>query len=148
IKRHDDAAVQLLYSIAKLIFEGEIVADKDKDDALEEIYTESYNQLTMAKGLLAEDVSNDTARKRTIDCLDSGIKFINDFKKKHKISPYSSDKIIQPTARVQRINRDWRFVDSYHEEKDKDMDWNKCFELAKEKGLFKKYTKIDSAKAA
>ncbi|KAI8062970.1 hypothetical protein BDF21DRAFT_324596, partial [Thamnidium elegans] len=72
-KRHDDAAVQLLYSIAKLIFEGEIVADKDKDDALEEIYTESYNQLTMAKGLLAEDVSNDTARKRTIDCLDSGI---------------------------------------------------------------------------
>lgn len=36
IKRHDDATVQLLYGIAKRIFEGEIAADKDKDDALEE----------------------------------------------------------------------------------------------------------------
>lgn len=28
------------------------------------------------------------------------------------------------------------------------MDWNKCFELTKEKRLFEKYTKMDSAKAA
>lgn len=151
IKRHDDATVQLLYSIAKRIFEGELAADKDKDDALEEVCTESYNQLTMAKRLLAEDVSDDAARKRTIDCLDDGIKFINDFKKKHKISPYSSaanEPTASSIARIQKINPDWQFVDSYREEKGKDMDWNKCFELAKEKGLFKKYTKMDSAKAA
>lgn len=106
----------------------------------------------MAKRLLAEDVSDVTARERTIDCLNSGIKFINDFKKKHKLSPYSSGAANEPTAssvaRVRRTNRDWQFVDSYREEKGKDMDWNKCFELAKEKGLFKKYTKMDSAKAA
>lgn len=79
IKRHDDATVQLLYSIAKRIFEGEVAADEDKDDALEEICTESYNQLTMAKKLLIEDIPDDAARKGTIDCLDSGINFINDF---------------------------------------------------------------------
>lgn len=66
IKRHDDAIVQLLYSIAKRIFEGELAADKDKDDALEEVCTESYNQLTMAKSLLAEDLSVDAACKRTM----------------------------------------------------------------------------------
>ncbi|KAI8083245.1 uncharacterized protein B0P05DRAFT_536668 [Gilbertella persicaria] len=152
IKRHDDATVQLLYSIAKRIFEGELDADKDKDDALEEVCNESYNQLAMAKRLLAEDVSDEAARKRTIDCLDSGIKFINDFKKKHKLGPYSPDVANEPTAssvvRVQKINPDWQFVDSYRKEKGKDMDWKKCFELAKEKGLFKKYTKMDSAKAA
>ncbi|KAI8083221.1 uncharacterized protein B0P05DRAFT_536564 [Gilbertella persicaria] len=152
IKRHDDATVQFLYSITKRIFEGELAADKNKNDALEEVCDESYNQLTMAKRLLAEDVSDDAARKRTIDCLDNGIKFINDFKKKHKLGPYSSDATNEPTAssvvHVQKINPDWQFVDSYREEKGKDMDWSKCFELAKEKGLFKKYTKMDSAKAA
>lgn len=111
IKRYDDVTVQLLYSTAKRIFEGETTADKDKDDALEEVCAESYNQLNIAKRLLAEDVSDDTARERTIDCLDSGIKFINDFKKKHKLSPYSSDATNEPTAssvaRVQKINRDW-----------------------------------------
>ena len=147
IKRHDDATVKLLYSIAKHIFKGELAADQDKDDALEKVCTESYNQLTVAKRLLAEDVSDDAARKRTIDCLDNGIKFINDFKKKHKINPYSSA-ANEPTARIQKINPDWQFVDSYREEKSKNMDWNKCFELAKEKGLFRKYTKMDSAKSA
>lgn len=33
IKRHDDPTVQLLYSTAKRIFEGEIAAGKGKDDA-------------------------------------------------------------------------------------------------------------------
>ena len=28
------------------------------------------------------------------------------------------------------------------------MNWNKCFELAKQKGLFKKYSKVESVKAA
>ncbi|KAI7894945.1 uncharacterized protein EV154DRAFT_387963, partial [Mucor mucedo] len=45
IKRNDDATVQLLYSIAKRVFEGELATDKDKDDALEEVCAESYNQL-------------------------------------------------------------------------------------------------------
>ncbi|KAI7853909.1 hypothetical protein BDC45DRAFT_441364, partial [Circinella umbellata] len=151
IKRHDDATVQLLYNIAKHIFEGELAADQDKDDALEKVCTESYDQLAMAKRLLAEDVSDDAARKRTIDCLDNGIKYINDFKKKHKISPYPSaanEPTASSAARIKKINPDWQFVDSYREEKAKRMDWKKCFELAKEKGLFKKYTKVHSAKTA
>lgn len=97
----------------------------------------------MAKKLLIEDTPDDAARKRTIDCLDSGINFINDFKKKHKISPSSS-----ATNEPKKVNPDWQFVDSHRGKKGKDMDWNKCFELGKEKGLFKKYTKMDSAKAA
>lgn len=83
IKRHDDATVQLLYNVAKRIFEGELAAEKDKDDAFEEVCNEKYNQLSMAKRILAEDVSDDAARKRTIDCLDNGIKSINYLKKKH-----------------------------------------------------------------
>lgn len=146
IKRNDYATVQLLYGIAKRIFEGELAAGRNKDDALEEVCTESYNQLTMAKELLTEDVSDDAARKRTIACLDNGIKFINGFKKKHKISP-ANEPTASSVARVQ-LNPDWQFINSYREEKDKDMDWNNCFKLGKEKGLFKRYTKMESAKAA
>lgn len=50
------------------------------------------------------------------DCLDSGIKFINDFKKRNTTSALrSSDAVIQLTARVQKINHDWQCVDSYRE---------------------------------
>lgn len=80
IKRHDDATVQFLYSVAKRICEGELAAEKDKDDVFEEVCNEKYNQFT--KRLLAEDASDDAARKRTIDYHDNGITFINDFKKK------------------------------------------------------------------
>ncbi|KAG0182594.1 hypothetical protein DFQ28_002765 [Apophysomyces sp. BC1034] len=100
----------------------------------------------MAKQTLMEDIQDEISRKRTIDCLDYGMQFIDELRRTHKISPSSADATLQPTAKSvarvhgQRVNRDWQIVDAYREEKGKDMDWNKW--------LFKNYTKMDSAKAA
>ncbi|KAI9274367.1 hypothetical protein BDA99DRAFT_431648 [Phascolomyces articulosus] len=82
------------------------------------------------------------------------MQFIDEFRKTHKTSLSSRSAPLQPADRTvdrvhdKQVNCDWQFVDAYREEKGKDMDWNTCFELGKEKGLFKKYSKVHSEKSA
>ncbi|KAG0182697.1 hypothetical protein DFQ29_002827 [Apophysomyces sp. BC1021] len=146
MKKRDDETIQLLYSIAKRVFEDEITLDEAKRGTLKDVCTHAYNQLNMARQTLIEDVPEEASRKRTIECLDDGMIFIEELRTKYRIS--SSPTEITTATTSEQGNQNWQFIDAYRNENGTDMDWNQCFEAGKQKGLFKKYAKYQSVKSA
>ena len=166
MKRRDDATIQLLFKYAKDIFNGDIGNFNSILDAFDTTCNQFHRQLIKAKQTLTEDINHTKSRKRTAQVLEDGILFVNKMRKKHSLSQEpsatssssstTSSTISSTTSStdfdslpvVQHKSSSWLFVDVWRKHTGDEMDWELCFKIGNDLGLFDKYKSKASLKAA
>ncbi|KAI9270339.1 hypothetical protein BDA99DRAFT_534448 [Phascolomyces articulosus] len=160
--RRDDPKIQLLFKYVKDIFNGDIGKLDNILHAFDTVSNQFHRQLIKAKQTLAEDINNKESRKRTAQVFEDGVLFVNEMRKKHSLSPgpstaLSSSSTTSSTASstnfdllpiVQHKSSSWSFVDLWIKHSDDGMDWELCFKIGKDLGLFDEYKSKAGLKAA
>ncbi|ORX42602.1 hypothetical protein DM01DRAFT_1330070 [Hesseltinella vesiculosa] len=158
IAAKDDPTIQLLYGIAKRVFGDEAAKEDARHDAISNICSKATSQFNLAMSLLAEDVPDARAQKRTRDCLNDGLELMDKLHTKYANVPSSSTTNDstrfqnttneQPEPPLPSGNNDWQFVDNYRSQHGTKMDWVGCYQAGKAVGFFSKYTSMKSVQAA
>lgn len=139
----DDKTIIMLYELAKKVFGDQV--EQDAANSLKNVYNELNKRCNTAKQFLLEDVQDMESRKRTLDCLDQALLYIDThLPKKHNSIANSSSSMDQDDPNK---NKDWTFVER-HQQNHGALDWKAIFEIGKQKGLFNNYGTWKSVKAA
>lgn len=158
ISRQDDGTVQKLYKIAHRIFGKEAASEEVETCAIDNITTQAITHMQTAKTMLIDDVLDEAARKRTVDCLDRGMEEIEELRARSKIPKTTAPPAQHNTALATALdtsnasdintNAEWDFIDNYRKEKGTSMKWKECYQAGTNQGMFKSYEKWQTLKAA
>ncbi|KAI9496822.1 hypothetical protein BDB00DRAFT_757759, partial [Zychaea mexicana] len=74
----DNPTIKLLYRVAKQIFKDEAAKEDVREDANDIICSKAVSQSIQVLSVLVKDVSELQAHKRTKDCLQDGLKLIEE----------------------------------------------------------------------
>ncbi|KAI8081075.1 hypothetical protein BDF21DRAFT_339039 [Thamnidium elegans] len=147
----DDPTIQLLFALAEDIQEYE-----NSLLIMKQVCNQANHQFFKAKKRLMEDVKNPNCRKRTIRCLDDGIVYVNEICEKHNITLEPTDSVDSSSSSSTPIclihapkneNKDWAYVDAFRKHYGDKIDWEACFNIGKEIGLFNTYSNFKSTKS-
>ncbi|KAG1167903.1 hypothetical protein G6F70_009384 [Rhizopus microsporus] len=73
----DDKTIIMLYELAKKVFGDQIQEEQYAANSVKSVYNELNKQCSTAKQFLLEDVQDVESRKRTLDCLDQALLYID-----------------------------------------------------------------------
>ncbi|KAG1136485.1 hypothetical protein G6F37_011987 [Rhizopus arrhizus] len=163
MEHKEDPTIQQLFALAKDIFGNDIQEYENLSVVLQQVCNQARSQFSKANKRLLEDVEDPEARKRTARCLDDGILYVNEICRKNHIAikplttslESSSEASTSSSTPSQDLlpaseheNPDWAFIDSARKHMKNKMDWETCFQIGKDIGLFTKYSTPKSAKSA
>lgn len=150
MQNRQDLTIQKLFSLAKGIFGNEIDEYENLLVVLEEVCNQTKSQFSKASKRLLEDIEDPESIKRTAKCLDDGILYVNEVCRKHHItaeplnpSSVGSSSSSTPSRDLlpapKQENPNWVFIDSARKHLKDKMDWEACFQIGKDMGLFGGY---------
>ncbi|CAO3655857.1 unnamed protein product [Mucor hiemalis] len=158
MENRQDPIIQKLFSLAKDIFGNEIDEYENLLAVLNEVCNQTKSRFPKASKRLLEDIGDSESRKRTAKCLDDGILYVDEICRKHHIrtepvnpssvgssSSSTPSRDLLPAPKQEYPN--WVFIDSARKHLKDKMDWEACFQIGKDIGLFKSYKNSKSAKS-
>lgn len=164
-KERADETIQLLYSIAKQIFENDVTLEERTIDVLFNVCEQAQMQFNKIKEAL-ETENLEELRKRAREYAEDGYMYLETYKAKYRRtslheppalpeeakkdgpskSEYNED-LLPASSRPNTKSPDFAFVENFKSNQKK-MNWNACFDTGRAKGFFKSYKDSNSLKAS
>ncbi|CEG66731.1 hypothetical protein RMATCC62417_03259 [Rhizopus microsporus] len=164
-KERADETIQLLYNIAKHIFENDITLEERTVDVLLNVCEQTQKQFYKIKEAL-EIENMEELKKRTREYAEDGYMYLETCKTKYrrmslpeppalpeeakKDGPSRSEFIedFLPASNLSNMKSpDFAFIENFKSNQKK-MNWNACFNAGRAKGFFKTYKDYNSLKAS
>lgn len=164
-KERADETIQLLYSIAKQIFENDVTLEERTIDVLLNVCEQTQKQFYKIKEAL--EIENlEELRKRTREYAADGYMYLETCKTKYRRtslpepldlpeeakkdgpsrSEYHED-LLPASDQPNTKSPDFAFVENFRSN-EKKMNWGACFDTGRAKGLFRSYKDSNSLKAS